>query len=145
MFIEVFQQKLNDTPILPCMFFHQFWFKKQATHFIRTMYMNYVPYIPSLLNVNLENIISLIICNIYKRYLNGKYFPKFLVHTKNCLNTHIPSISILFKLEKKTCRSKINICTNLSSSRICAIQNAWECDQCSFKLKYNSTSSTMIV
>ncbi len=52
MFIEVFQQKLNEIPIFPCMFCHQLWFKKQTIHLTRTMYMNYLPYIPSLLNVN---------------------------------------------------------------------------------------------
>jgi hypothetical protein len=77
MFIEVFQQKLNDTPILPCTFWHQLWFKKQATHLIRAMYMNYLPYIPSLLNVNPKNIIRLIICNNCQIYLHGKDFPNF--------------------------------------------------------------------
>jgi len=31
MFIEMFQKKLNDIPILPCMFCNSLWFKKQTT------------------------------------------------------------------------------------------------------------------
>jgi hypothetical protein len=100
MFIDVFQQKLNYTPILPCMFCYQLWFKKQATHLTRTMYMNYLPYIPSLLNVNPKNIIGLIICNNCKRYLHGKDFPKFLVPTIFKKKIHSPFVSILFELKE---------------------------------------------
>jgi len=67
---------------------------------MRTMYMNYLPYISSLFNVNLENITSLMICSNCKRYLNGKDLPKILVSTI-FFNTHIPFIAIFFELEER--------------------------------------------
>jgi hypothetical protein len=73
--------------------------------------MNYLPYISSLLNVNLENITSLIICNNYKRYLNGKDFPKSLVPTI-CFSYSYSICSNIFWIRRMTCRSNTSICTN---------------------------------
>ncbi len=74
-----------------------------------------------------------------------KRFSKIL-DTHNSILKYSYSICInIVWIKRNTCHFKTNICTYLSNSRIWAIQNAWECDQCSFKVKYNSINFTTIV